>query len=182
MAPEGWSGPALAPRPARVDGTLVKALARAHRWQGMLEGGEYGSIEELARAERINPSYLARVLRLTLLAPDIVESILDGRHDPERITLDRLMRPFTVEWRTCGKALDRPLAPITVIQPARTASKKRTLANRAALAAIGGKWTRQPTRPRGSSAPILLKNSLETSVENADSLQEAWPIVGDHNP
>ena len=53
----------------------------------MLEGGEYGSIEELARAEEINPSYLARVLRLTLLAPEIVESILDGRHDPERITL-----------------------------------------------------------------------------------------------
>ena len=83
VAPEGWPGPALAPRPARVDGTLVKALARAHRWQGMLESGEYGSIEELARAERINPSYLARVLRLTLLAPEIVESILDGRHDPE---------------------------------------------------------------------------------------------------
>ena len=83
VAPEGWSGPALAPQRARVDGTLVKAIARAHRWQGMLEGGEYGSIEELARAERINPSYLARVLRLTLLAPEIVESILDGRHDPE---------------------------------------------------------------------------------------------------
>jgi hypothetical protein len=65
-----------------VDGTLLKALARAHRWQGILEGGEYGSIEELARAERINPSYLARVLRLVLLAPDIVESILDGRHGP----------------------------------------------------------------------------------------------------
>jgi hypothetical protein len=76
----------------------VKALARAHRWQGMLEGGEYGSIEELARAEKINPSYLARVLRLTLLAPEIVESTLDGRHDPERITLKRLIRPFPAVW------------------------------------------------------------------------------------
>jgi hypothetical protein len=64
----------------------------------MLEGGEYGSIEELARAEKINPSYLARVLRFTLLAPDITEAILDGRHDPERITLERLMRPFPVIW------------------------------------------------------------------------------------
>jgi hypothetical protein len=98
VVPEGWTGPAPAPRPARVDGTLVKALARAHRWQGMLEGGEYGSIEELARAERINPSYLARVLRLTLLAPVIVESVLDGRHDPERITLKRLIRPFPAVW------------------------------------------------------------------------------------
>ena len=98
VAPEGWTGPAPAPRPARVDGTLVKALARAHRWQGMLEGGEYGSIEELARAEKINPSYLARVLRLTLLAPEIVESILDGRHDPERINLKCLVRPLPVLW------------------------------------------------------------------------------------
>ena len=98
VVPEGWSGPAHAVRSTRVDGTLVKAIARAHRWQGMLEGGAFVTIEELARAERINPSYLARVLRLTLLAPDIVESILDGRHDPERVTLDRLMKPFSVEW------------------------------------------------------------------------------------
>ena len=92
------SASAWAPRPARVDSTLVKALARAHRWQGMLESGEYGSIEELARAEQINPSYLARVLRLTLLTPEVVESILDGRHDPERITLAQLMRPFPAAW------------------------------------------------------------------------------------
>ncbi len=90
-----------------VDGTLVKALARAHRWQGMLEGGEYGSIEELAKAERINPSYLARVLRLTLLAPEIVESVLDGRHDPERITLARLMRPSPAVWGPQEHAFSR---------------------------------------------------------------------------
>jgi hypothetical protein len=81
-----------------VDGTPVKALARAHCWPGTLEGGAYGSIEELARAEWINPSYLARVLRLTLLAPDITDSILDGRHDPERITLNRLMKPLPAVW------------------------------------------------------------------------------------
>jgi hypothetical protein len=98
VAPEGRSGPAYAPRPHRVDGTLVKALARAHRWQGMLDSGGFGSIEELAAAERINPSYLARVLRLTLLAPEIVESILDGRHESERINLKRLMRPLPVLW------------------------------------------------------------------------------------
>ncbi len=67
----------------------MKALARAHRWLSLPEGGEYGSIEELARAERINPSYLARALRLTLLAPEIVESVLNG-HDPDQITLERL--------------------------------------------------------------------------------------------
>jgi hypothetical protein len=98
MAPEGWLGPALEPQRARVDGTLVKALARAHRWQGMLDSGAYSSIEELARAERINASYLARLLRLTLLAPDIVNAMLDGKNYPQTITLDRLMKPFSVTW------------------------------------------------------------------------------------
>ena len=74
----------------------MKALARAHRWQRMLESGEYGSIEELAAAERINPSYLARVLRLTLLAPDIVESILDGQA-PE-VTLGWLLKTMPTDW------------------------------------------------------------------------------------
>ena len=83
----------------RVDSTLVKAMARAHRWQGMLESGRYGSIAELAAAERINPSYLARVLRMTLLAPEIVEAVLNGRHDPERITLASLMCPFPMMWQ-----------------------------------------------------------------------------------
>ena len=63
----------------------------------MLESGEYASVAELAAAERINQSYLCRVLRLTLLAPDLVEAILDGRQPPD-VTLDRLMRPFPVEW------------------------------------------------------------------------------------
>jgi len=96
VAPEG--APAWAPRRPQVDGTLVKALARAHRWQRLIDSGAYASVGELAAAERINPSYVAQALRLTLLAPEIVESILDGRHDPEQIRLDRLMKPFPVEW------------------------------------------------------------------------------------
>ena len=84
------------PRP-RIDSALVKALARAHRWQRMLESGGYASLTELAAAEKINLSYMSRVLRLTLLAPDIVEAILDGRQ-PEDVTLPTLMKPFAVEW------------------------------------------------------------------------------------
>ena len=64
----------------------------------MLESGAFATAEDLARAERINPSYLARVLRLTRLAPDIVDSILEGRHDPEQVTLERLMKPFPAVW------------------------------------------------------------------------------------
>jgi hypothetical protein len=63
----------------------------------MLETGRYGTIDELAAAEKINSSYVSRLLRLTLLAPDIVEAILDGRQ-PEEITLPGLMEPFPVEW------------------------------------------------------------------------------------
>jgi hypothetical protein len=70
----------MAPRGASpADTTLVIALARAFRWRRMLEVGRYATIDELAAAEKINASYVSRILRLTLLAPDIVEAILDGR-------------------------------------------------------------------------------------------------------
>ncbi|MBY0360471.1 MAG: hypothetical protein K2X45_01070 [Phreatobacter sp.] len=77
---------------------MVKALARAFRWRRMMEAGRYGTINELAAAEKINSSYVSRLLRLTLLAPDIVEAILDARQ-PERMTLPGLMEPFSVEWK-----------------------------------------------------------------------------------
>lgn len=79
------------------DITLIKAVARAFRWRRMLESGRFSTINELAAAERINSSYVSRVLRLMLLAPDIVEAILDGRQ-PEGMTLPGLMQPFPVEW------------------------------------------------------------------------------------
>jgi hypothetical protein len=65
--------------PPKIDRALVKALARAHRRHRLLEEGRFGTLAELADAERISRSYVCRVLRLTLLAPDIVERILDGR-------------------------------------------------------------------------------------------------------
>ncbi|WP_333779712.1 hypothetical protein [Falsiroseomonas oryzae] len=63
----------------------------------MLESGRFATINELAAAEKINSSYVSRVLRLTLLAPDIVEAILDGRQR-EGVTLPALMQPSPVEW------------------------------------------------------------------------------------
>ena len=89
--------PAGAPQQRQTDNTLVKALARAFRWKRMLESGEFATINELAEREGIAPSYLTRVLRLTLLAPDLVEAILDGRQRPE-VTLANLLEPFPVEW------------------------------------------------------------------------------------
>ena len=64
----------------------------------MLENGAHATIAEIAAAEKINSSYVSRVLRLTLLAPDIVEAILDGRQ-PVGMPLAGLMEPFPVGWR-----------------------------------------------------------------------------------
>jgi len=72
-------------------------LDRRHDPERMLDSSD-GSIQDIAAAEWINPSYLARVLRLTLLAPDITQAILDGQHDPQTITLDRLLKPFPATW------------------------------------------------------------------------------------
>ncbi len=83
--------------PRRADNTLVKALCRAFRWKRMLEVGEFASSTELAEREGIAPSYMTRVLRLTLLAPDIVQAILDGKQAPE-MTLARMQEPSPVEW------------------------------------------------------------------------------------
>jgi hypothetical protein len=89
---------AIAPDSASAaDTTLVKAVARAFRWRRMMEAGRFATIDELAAAEKINSSYVSRLLRLTLLAPELVEAILDGRQ-PEGMTLPGLMEPFPVEW------------------------------------------------------------------------------------
>jgi hypothetical protein len=81
----------------RTDSTLVKALARAFRWKRMLESGEFATMAELAEREGIASSYMTRVLRLTLLAPDIFEAILEGKQGPE-VTLARLIEPFPNCW------------------------------------------------------------------------------------
>ena len=89
--------PANAPAQRKTDNTIIKALARAFRWKRMLESGEFTTMAELAEREGIAASYMTRVLRLTLLAPDIVEAILDGRQGPE-ITLAQLLEQFPASW------------------------------------------------------------------------------------
>lgn len=88
------AGPA--PVTTRADPALVKALARAHRYQRMLDEGRYASISEMAAAERIERGYLGTLLRLTLLAPDIVEAVLHGR--TTGFVLAVLMQPFPLAW------------------------------------------------------------------------------------
>ena len=91
--------PAGVSQTPKTDSTLVKALARAFRWKRMLESGEFATIADLAEREGIAFTYMARVLRLTLLAPDIVEAILEGKQSSD-VTLKGLMEPFPLEWRS----------------------------------------------------------------------------------
>jgi hypothetical protein len=84
---------------------MIKAIARAHRWKQMMESGTYASVTELATAEKINQSYLCRVLRLTLLAPDIIEAVLDGQQGTGA-QLHELMKPFSMDWKIQREQFD----------------------------------------------------------------------------
>jgi hypothetical protein len=92
------------PRANRCENSLINALAKAHLWRRLIESGKYTSAAELSRAAGINESYLCRVLRLTLLAPDIVEAILDGRQ-PRTLELQSLLKPLPTDWATQRKVL-----------------------------------------------------------------------------
>ncbi len=95
LTPDG--SPASPPTRSRPDSALLKALARGFRWQKMLRECYYQTLEEIADAENINPSYVSRLLRMTLLAPEIVEAILAGTQ-PAVLTRAKVMKPFPLEW------------------------------------------------------------------------------------
>jgi hypothetical protein len=95
IAPDG--GDAWAPAKSRPDETLIRALARGHRWNRMLEAGKYRSAQEIADAEKIGRNFVSRLLRLTLLAPDIQEAILEGRQG-KGVQLEELTRAMPGAW------------------------------------------------------------------------------------
>jgi hypothetical protein len=96
VAPDGT--PVQPARSRAADTTLTKALARAWRWQRLLDDGTYGSLAEIADKERINRSYVSRTIRLSLLAPDIVDAILNGTQPPT-LRLADLEAPFPIDWQ-----------------------------------------------------------------------------------
>ncbi|CAN7745429.1 hypothetical protein LJR234_002615 [Mesorhizobium amorphae] len=89
---EGW-----APTRPRIDNTLLRAVVQAFAWKHQLEAGQFVTISELAEAKKLDRSFISHLLRLTLLAPDLVEAILDGRQ-PATMQLQPLVRGFPVEW------------------------------------------------------------------------------------
>jgi hypothetical protein len=113
-------------QPRRTDSTLVKALARGFRWKRMLESGEFATIAELAEHEGIAPSYMTRVVHLTLLAPHIVEVILDGKQVPD-LTLAQVLEPFPADW-DAQRLMWGTKRPTTAIQE--RAARDRTPSSR----------------------------------------------------
>jgi hypothetical protein len=94
LAPDGKVAPSFS---RRIDNSMVKALGRAFRWQELLENGTYATITEIAEGENINETYVGRVLRLTLLSPEIIDMIVSGRN-PANLSLESLLRAFPLIW------------------------------------------------------------------------------------
>ncbi|MCR0985276.1 hypothetical protein [Roseomonas populi] len=108
VVPEGVVS-SVVPRPTTQthgDPALVKALARAFRYQRMLDEGQYASITEMAEAERLDRGYMGRLLQLTLLAPEIVEAVLDRAGSVP--SLPQLMAPWPVIWNEQIVTFSRP--------------------------------------------------------------------------
>jgi hypothetical protein len=102
VLPDGSRG--VARREATIDNTMVKVIARGMRWQRLLFDGTYATIEDLAAGEKINASYVSRLLRLANLAPTVVQTILDGKH-PAWLTMRHLLEPFPADWKQQEKKL-----------------------------------------------------------------------------
>ena len=95
IVPEGLPG--TRPSKSPTQEPLITALARAFHWQGLIDNGKYSSISDLAEALGLDRSYVSRVMRLTLLAPEIVETIVDGR-EPSGLSLEKLVKGMPVMW------------------------------------------------------------------------------------
>jgi hypothetical protein len=95
VLPDGSRG--VVRRGATIDNSMVKLLVRGFRWQRMLYEGKFTSIEDLSATEKINPSYVSRVLRLAFLSPKVVQAIMDGKQ-PAWLTMKDLLRPHPNDW------------------------------------------------------------------------------------
>lgn len=92
MAPEGSSA-----HKSATQESLVIAIARAYRWKTLLESGRFPSITAMAAAIKMDTSYMARLLNLTLLAPDIIMAILAG-DEPSGVSLEKLTKNLPLDW------------------------------------------------------------------------------------
>jgi hypothetical protein len=108
MAPEGLDGAnpqAHAPEQERLVGTLARACA----WNRMLDEGKFDSVKALAAALDKDPSYIARILRLVTLAPDIAKAIVEGR-EPDGLSYAQVVKALPLAWEEQRQALGFPRA------------------------------------------------------------------------
>jgi len=105
IVPDGLPGTERKKSPTQEP--LVTALARAFHWQDLIDTGRYASITELADALGVDRSYVSRIMRLTLLAPDIVDAISQGR-EPSGLSLERLVKGMPVGWAEQRAQFDFP--------------------------------------------------------------------------
>jgi hypothetical protein len=82
MRPGSVGHPGVAPALT----AMQQALARGFRWRDMLDTGEVASMKEIAASENTDHSYVARMINMTLLAPQIIEAILDDTLPDIRLT------------------------------------------------------------------------------------------------
>ena len=153
-------GAEWAPRP-RVDNAMVKALARAFRWRKMLDKGVHATMEDLARAKGVNASYVSRILRLTLLAPEIVEAILDGRQ-PAELQLDDLLDGSRWSGRDSANLC---CSIVSVVSPIRS----RKMAQMSAFGLLSGQF--RAASGRSGKSPFAHRGS-------ASAFRSRWPEDG----
>ena len=102
LAPEGLDG--AWPTKSPTQEPLLTAVARSFHWQELLDSGRHASITELAEALGLDRSYVGRILRLTLLAPDIVDAIAGGK-EPSGLSLEKLTKGVAMQWKEQRKRL-----------------------------------------------------------------------------
>ncbi|WP_370287798.1 hypothetical protein [Siccirubricoccus soli] len=153
----------------RADPALVKALARAFRYQRLLDEGRYASISEMAAAEKIERGYLGTLLRLTLLTPDLIEAILDGRQ-PEGLTLPALMEPLPTEWTAQHMAIDNGTPPVSEGRrdPRRPRARWARL-RRTAQGRVPAPYSSSSLSAASSSARIWRRSRIRTEETGSPS-------------
>lgn len=132
VLPEG-----VTQRSQSADSTLVKARPRAFRWKRMLESRQFATIGDMAAHESIAPTHMTRVMRLTLLAPGIVEAIVDGRRE---FGLAELLESFPLDWtkQTCDLESGAP----SVAPPSERCSRPSTARTMIGTMRVGARWLR----------------------------------------
>jgi site-specific DNA recombinase len=90
--------------PAHPRPSLIKIVVRAYDWYRQIIRGELSGAWSIARATGLDERYVRRVLQCAFLAPDIVESILEGRQ-PAQMTFDKFRYPVPLDWSSQRQAL-----------------------------------------------------------------------------